>query len=160
MPSSRFGTTSAGTLEGKKKAIQRFFAYIASDNPWFTDYYLKYFEIHQEIGKLTDELKHLSQGLQQTNHQPPSYFKSIHKGVETFKYCYNKTLKRNPRVEGDLTLLINIDVKGIIKSVGIMTEEIDDAGLKSCLVKSTKQLRFHPSDKQKQTILYVPLRFE
>jgi len=80
--------------------------------------------------------------------------------VSAFQYCYNKALKNNPRLNGELKVKFLILLTGDVskRNIGFSGLASKDANLTSCVQRVFTRIRF-PSPKGGEVLVNYPLHF-
>jgi TonB family protein len=84
--------------------------------------------------------------------------RSIKRGMTAVRLCYQRGLKRDPKLTGKITLRLSISGMGTVASVAVESDSIDDAQVKSCITGAAKRWRFPPPQGGDAEIV-VPLVF-
>ncbi len=80
--------------------------------------------------------------------------------VSAFQYCYNKALKNNPRLSGELKVKFVILLTGDVskRNIGFSGPASNDANLTSCVQRVFTRIKF-PNPKGGEVLVNYPLHF-
>ena len=86
--------------------------------------------------------------------------KTLAKHIGAFQYCYNKALRSNPRLNGELRVQFTIKVNGVVESSDIAFggPASKDKNLSSCVFRVFRRIRF-PKPKGGEVRVNYPLNF-
>lgn len=91
---------------------------------------------------------------------PAVIAKTLSQHISAFQYCYNKALKTNPRLSGELKVKFIILTSGDVSknNMSFNGSAARDANLTSCVQRVFTRIRF-PSPKGGEVIVNYPLNF-
>lgn len=85
--------------------------------------------------------------------------KVLKKNQRRFQACYERVLRRNPRLKGVITVKITINRRGRVTSAEVKKDTMNNPKVNKCVLKSLKRVRFpRPSDGNDVTVTY-PFKF-
>ena len=72
--------------------------------------------------------------------------RTVHRYLSQIKFCYEKELNRNPKLEGTVTIGFTVDKMGRTKDVGVVKESslLNNAAVKDCIIKIFERMTFPP----------------
>jgi TonB family protein len=68
--------------------------------------------------------------------------KVIKKHYNQYKYCYEKQLVQNPKLEGKVTLKFVIAADGKVSEASVIETTIKSKPLQACMIKAAKRMLF------------------
>jgi TonB family protein len=66
----------------------------------------------------------------------------MNKNASGFKYCYERSLAKDPALQGKVTIAFTIGTKGNVTQADVKATTLDNAEVEKCLVNRLKKLRF------------------
>jgi len=70
--------------------------------------------------------------------------KIIKQKIPAIELCYQKTLEKNPNIQGEVTFQLVIDSKGKVIKANLISSKINDKKLEECIFQKIKELNFSP----------------
>ncbi len=70
----------------------------------------------------------------------------LRRGMRALKSCYQRALKRNPKLSGKITVILTIGSTGKVSRVEIDKDSVGDSAVTSCIKSFSKRWRFPPPD--------------
>jgi TonB family protein len=64
------------------------------------------------------------------------------KNASGFKYCYEKSLAKDPALQGKVTISFTIGTRGTVTQADVKATTLDNAEVEKCIVNRLKKLRF------------------
>lgn len=83
----------------------------------------------------------------------------LNKNMERFRYCYEKSLLRNPALAGVVKMAWTITTSGSATSANVVNSQLNDNALHSCLQKTITSLKFPPAKGGNAEVSY-PFNFK
>lgn len=83
----------------------------------------------------------------------------MNKNASGFKYCYERSLAKNPSLQGKVTISFTIGTKGTVTRAEVKGTSLDDAEVEKCILNRMKKLRF-PKPKGGAVKVSYPLIFK
>ncbi len=74
--------------------------------------------------------------------------------IRGVKYCYEKELKRNPKLQGKIVVLFTIGMNGFVKKAKIQATTMHNYNVESCIVRMVLRWRFPRPEKGSVTVSY------
>ena len=84
----------------------------------------------------------------------------IRRGMRAIRTCYQRALKRNPKLSGKVAIRLTIAATGKVTSVEIEENSMGDAQVASCIRGYAKRWRFPPPDGGETAEVAVPFNFQ
>ena len=70
----------------------------------------------------------------------------LRRGMRALKACYQRALKRNPKLNGKISVILTINATGKVSRVEIDKDTVGDGAVTSCIKSFAKRWRFPPPD--------------
>ncbi|MBK8480848.1 MAG: AgmX/PglI C-terminal domain-containing protein [Proteobacteria bacterium] len=86
--------------------------------------------------------------------------RTIRLGMQAIKGCYQRALKRNPRLTGKIGIRLTISATGSVAGVEIETDTLGDSQVTSCIEGFARRWRFPPPDGGGTAEVAVPFVFQ
>lgn len=71
-----------------------------------------------------------------------SVSKVVRRHSRAIKRCYEKALKANPKLKGKIVVDWTINMRGRVERATIASDTVRDAGMKQCILKTIRRMRF------------------
>jgi hypothetical protein len=94
-----------------------------------------------------------------TGCDPDAVAAVIRRGMGAVRSCYQRAIKRNPTLEGKLTMRISINTMGRVTGIEFDDDTVGDAGVAACTKRQAGRWRFPPPDEGIAEVS-VPLIFK
>jgi len=86
--------------------------------------------------------------------------RTIRLGMQAIKGCYQRALKRNPKLTGKIGIRMTISATGSVSNVEIETDTLGDSQVTSCIEGFARRWRFPPPDGGGTAEVAVPFVFQ
>ena len=86
--------------------------------------------------------------------------RTIRRGMNAIKGCYQRALKRNPKLSGKIAIRLVINPTGKVTDVEIETDSVGDSQVTSCIVGYARRWRFPPPEGGGTAEVAVPFVFQ
>jgi len=83
----------------------------------------------------------------------------VKRNIRGVKYCYEKELRRNPKLQGKVTILFTISPVGRISKAKVQNSTIKNKNVESCIVRMVLRWRFPPPKNKKSVTVSYPFIF-
>lgn len=70
----------------------------------------------------------------------------LSRGMRALKGCYQRALKRNPKLSGKITVILSINATGKVTKVEIDTDTVGDSSVNACIKGFSRRWRFPPPE--------------
>lgn len=70
--------------------------------------------------------------------------KIIKQQITSIEFCYQKTLKKKPNIQGEVIIQLVIDSKGKVTKANLVSSKLNDKKLQECILQKIKGLNFSP----------------
>jgi len=80
--------------------------------------------------------------------------------MRAIKGCYQRALKRNPKLTGKIAIRIIINASGKVTEVEIDADSLGDSAATSCIVGYARRWRFPPPEGGGTAEVAVPFIFQ
>lgn len=87
----------------------------------------------------------------------PALARLLRRKRGVLRYCYERSLRRNPQLQGGLALVIGVSVQGRVTGV-VVEENTLNFSVARCAVRQVKRWRF-PKPTGKAAEVYVKVNF-
>jgi hypothetical protein len=90
---------------------------------------------------------------------PPEQIRSVViENLQVFRDCYDKARRANPKLQGKVTVKLEIDPDGVVRRSADARSDLPDAPMVECVVDAYRTLRF-PKPNGGVVTVYFPLLF-
>jgi Ca-activated chloride channel family protein len=72
--------------------------------------------------------------------------KILKQQIPSIELCYQKALEKKPDLQGEVTFQLNIDPKGRVTKVSLVSSKLNDKNLEQCIIQKVKGLNFPPPE--------------
>ena len=86
--------------------------------------------------------------------------RTIRQGMQAIKGCYQRALKRNPKLTGKIGIRMTISATGSVTDVEIETDSLGDSQVTACIEGFARRWRFPPPDGGGTAEVAVPFVFQ
>ncbi len=80
--------------------------------------------------------------------------RTVRRNINGVKYCYEKELKRNPKLQGKIVVLFTIGRDGRVKKARIQSTTMHNEAVESCILRMIRRWRFPRPEKGSVTVSY------
>lgn len=84
----------------------------------------------------------------------------LNRGMRALKSCYQRALKRNPKLTGKITVILTINATGKVSRVEIDTDTVGDGAVTACIKSYAKRWRFPPPEDGDQVEVSFSVGFQ
>ena len=78
----------------------------------------------------------------------------VKRNISGVKYCYEKELKRNPKLSGKIVVLFTIGTDGRVIRARIQSTTMHNENVESCILRMVRRWRFPRPEKGSVTVSY------
>ena len=86
--------------------------------------------------------------------------KTIRRNMASLRWCYEKTLKRDPKRRGKVVVSLAISPTGLVRDVKVTRSTVKDSKLETCIVNRIRNIRFPASKDGKAKKVSFPFVFK
>lgn len=83
----------------------------------------------------------------------------IRRGKSAIQACYQRALKRNPKLSGKISIRLTINAMGKVTAVDVDSDSVGDSSVTSCIKSIAKRWRFPPPEGGPAEVV-VPIVFQ
>ena len=85
--------------------------------------------------------------------------KVVKRHLTSIKHCYEQELRRNPKMEGKVTVEVTVASTGAVSSADVLSSSLGNNQVEKCMLKTIKRWRF-PRPEEGDVIFTYPFIFE